>query len=113
MFDLIPVIKVLKLFALKGGDCGVLSGQEIQSPTSQQMEMEMKNDLAAAPLHVEEQPVARLSNGIFLGHLLRPNDHFGNDLAVFLFEIVEASNVLFGDDQKMNRGVGADILKNN
>jgi hypothetical protein len=37
--------------------------QEIQSPTSQQMKMEMENDLSATPLYVEEQPVARLSNG--------------------------------------------------
>jgi hypothetical protein len=76
------------------------------------MKMEMKNDLAAAPLYVKEQPIARLSNGMFFCHLLRPDDHFANDIFVFLFEIVEASNMFSGDDQKMNGGMGTDILKN-
>jgi hypothetical protein len=37
--------------------------RKIQLPTSQQMEMEVENDLAATPLYIEEQPIARLSNG--------------------------------------------------
>ena len=77
------------------------------------MKMEMKNDLAATPLYIKEQPIARLSNGLFLCHFLRPDDHFGNNITVFLLKIVEASNMFFGNDQKMNRSMRTDILKNN
>jgi hypothetical protein len=50
--------------------------QQIQSPASHQMKMEMKNDLAAAPLHIEDQSISRLGNGMFFCRFLRPYDHF-------------------------------------
>ena len=72
--------------------------------------MQVENDLAAAPLDVEQQLVSGLGDSRCNGRLFSGQDHLGDDPMVIGRQFVDAANVFARHDQQVHRRVGMDIF---
>jgi hypothetical protein len=75
------------------------------------MKMQMKNDLATTPFHIEQKLVSGFFDTSLFRHIPGHHHHFGNQQAVFGRYVIDASDMPLGNNQKMNRCVGFDIFK--
>jgi hypothetical protein len=80
-------------------------------PSADQMKVQVEDVLSAPTLHVEDKFVTGFANPLIRGYVLGPEHEFGQNSPVFLFKVVDASNVLSRHEKDMDRGVGFDILK--
>ena len=64
------------------------------------MHVEVEDHLPAAPFNIEEQFIPWFGNGLLLRYLLSLPDHFGNNSFILFREVVEASDMSPGDDEK-------------
>jgi hypothetical protein len=75
------------------------------------MHVEMEDDLPAGCARVDHKTVPGFDT-VQLGHFLRRQDHFGQNPGILLVEGIHGFDVLFGDDEKMNRRMRIDVLEN-
>jgi hypothetical protein len=75
------------------------------------MKMDMEDDLTRLFFCVEDDPVAAL----FYPHICGDGSGFGKDMTDdFLFipgKVIESGEMVFGDEQDVNRRLGIDILE--
>lgn len=83
----------------------------IPPPTPDQVEVKMKYVLPAPPFDIEDQPVSSLINVQVVRYLPCPEEQFGDHGTVLVGEVVDASDVPCGDDEDVNRGLGADVFE--
>jgi hypothetical protein len=77
------------------------------------MKVEMENDLPSPSLYVKDQFIPRICNGMLLRHLFRLQDHFKKDVFIFLRQIIDAPDMLSGNDEKMDGRMGTDVFEHN
>jgi hypothetical protein len=82
-------------------------------PSSDEVQVEMKNHLSATFLNIEKKLVPGGINVLPYGHLPGGHDHFGQNAVVRFGKIVDAADMPFGNDQQMDGGVGVDVPENN
>jgi hypothetical protein len=80
-------------------------------PAAYKMQMQMKYHLPPSPFHIEEELITGLVNAMFSGHLLGHNYQLSEDFFIRIGKIVDTANMLFGNNQQMNRCMGMNIFK--
>jgi len=81
-------------------------------PSSDEVQVEMKDHLSATFLNIEKKLVPGGINFLPYGHLSGGQDHFGQNAFVRFGKIVDAANMPFGNDQEVDGGVGVDVSEN-
>lgn len=72
----------------------------------------MEDHLSAAPLHVKNNSVARIRNPFLLRRLPGHPKHLGKKIFVLGCEVIKASDMLPGNNEKMNGSVRLNIFEN-
>lgn len=80
-------------------------------PSSDEVEVEVKDDLSCSPLCIEDKLVPRTVDARTGGYLFCPDDHLAQDGAVLFVNVVDATDVLLRNDEDVDRGSGPDIMK--
>jgi hypothetical protein len=81
-------------------------------PSSNQVQVEMKYHLPAPFLYIEKKLVPGGIYFLLFGHLPGGHNHFRENAIVRFGEIVDASDMPFGNDQQMDGSVGVDVSEN-
>jgi hypothetical protein len=81
------------------------------SPSPHQVHMEMENELPPAPFHIKDQFVAGTGYARLLCEVFGRHDELGNHRPIRLHKIVYAADMLFGNNENVNRGMGLDIFE--
>lgn len=74
------------------------------------MRVKMKDDLAAASVHVDKKTVTRFGYTEITCYLPGHSSHVTEEM-IIIWDIVESGNVFLGHDQNMNGGSRISILK--
>lgn len=71
--------------------------------------MEMEDNLSAAPFHIKQQLISRVSNRMLLGHLLGHENHIGYDIFIVICQLIDASDMSYGNNKYVDGCVGMNI----
>ena len=71
--------------------------------------MEVKNDLAAAPLHIEKQLVTRPGDSLFARYPDRFPDHLRKNARIRIRQVIEAPDVFLRNYKEVNWSTRMDI----
>jgi hypothetical protein len=88
-----------------------ISGWKLSRPAAHQVEVQMENELVPAPLHIEDQFVTAPGDACLVRQLLGRHQEFGHHGPILFGKIIDTSDMLFGDDQNMNRRMGMDVFE--
>jgi hypothetical protein len=75
----------------------------LQLPSTQEMKMEMENNLSPSPFGVKDQFVSRLGNGLLFSYGSGSQNHVEYYIFILLRQIINTSDMSFGNDKEMNR----------
>lgn len=74
--------------------------------------MDMIDELAAAATDMEFELVAFFGKAEFLGHPLSGQNNLPQERLIGFGRVIHRFNVLFRDDQKVNRGFRVNVFEN-
>jgi hypothetical protein len=80
-------------------------------PTSDEVKVQMKYHLPPSPFHIEKKLITGLGNAMIPGHFLGYHNQLSEDFFIRIGKIVDAADMLFRNNQQMNRCMGMDIFK--
>ena len=75
------------------------------------MQMEMVDALARVVPHVGDEPIAGGGHALALGDLPGAGEHMAEQSVVLRRQSLGALDVLLGDDEHVDRGLGRDVPK--
>jgi hypothetical protein len=75
------------------------------------MHVQVKDDLTSPPLDIDEKTIAAFRDRLPLGHLFGSRKHSRQDGQILGGEVIDAADMLFRYNQKMNRRMGVDIFE--
>jgi len=83
----------------------------LSNPSANQVQMKVKDQLAAALLDIEKKLVTRVLDTSLYCHVLGSHDHLRYQGQIGCLQVVYAADMLLWDNQKMDRGMGFDIFE--
>lgn len=78
---------------------------------AEQVNVQVKDGLAAMGAGVDDQPIATFFDSFLLGQLAGNEKQLPHEGFVFWLKFVDGANVAVGDDQDVYRGFGVNVAK--